>query len=81
MGYSYVSSLKGSFQHEYTGDRVKEDLINYAMRMSQPAVQRISRGNSIEYLKESHPVFFGFIGKQEGLLWVIIISNLHNYIP
>lgn len=79
--YPTILFLKGSFQHEYTGDRVKEDLINYAMRMSQPAVQRISRGNSIEYLKESHPVFFGFIGKQEGLLWEMFTIHAEKYQP
>lgn len=64
-------SLKGSYVHEYTGDRVKEDMINYALRMSQPAIQKVSHADSIGYLKESHPVFFGYIGKQQGPLWVI----------
>lgn len=52
------------------GDRQKDDMVNYATRMSQPAVQRISQGDSIGYLKETHPVFFGFVGKPQGYLWV-----------
>lgn len=46
-------------------------MINYALRMSQPAIQKVSHADSIGYLKESHPVFFGYIGKQQGPLWVI----------
>lgn len=65
-------SIKGPYRHEYTGDRVKEEMVNYALRMSQPAVQKVSHADSIGYLKENHPVFFGYIGKQHGPLWVSV---------
>lgn len=45
-------------------------MVNYAMRMAQPAVQRLSHADSFGYLKETHNVFFGYVGKQQGLLWV-----------
>lgn len=63
-------SIKGSFRHEYTGERQKEEMVNYAMRMSQPAVQRLSHIDSFSDIKDSHSVFFGYIGKQQGPLWV-----------
>lgn len=45
-------------------------MVNYALRMSQSAVQRLTQADSLGDLKESHPVFFGFVGKQQGSLWV-----------
>lgn len=65
-----IHSIKGSFQHEYNGERVKEEMVNYAMRMAHPAVQKVSHADSIGYLKENHNVFFGYVGKQHGPLWV-----------
>lgn len=69
---SFLHSIKGPYRHEYIGERVKEDMVNYALRMSQPAVQRLSQADSLGYLKETHPVFFGYVGKQQGPLWVIL---------
>lgn len=65
-----IFSLKGPLQHEYIGDRIKDEMVNYAMRMSQPAVQRLSHMDTIGYLKEAHSIFFVYIGKQSGHLWV-----------
>lgn len=67
---NFTYSIKGSFLHEYQGDREKEEMVNYALRMSQSAVQRLTHADSLGDLKESHPVFFGFTGKQQGPLWV-----------
>lgn len=55
---------------------MKDDMVNYAVRMSQPAVQRVTQADSFGYLKETHPIFFGFVGKQQGPLWV----NSYTYI-
>ncbi|CAH2981357.1 unnamed protein product [Chilo suppressalis] len=79
--YPTIMFLKGSFQHEYTGDRVKEDMVNYALRMSQPAIQKVSQADSLGYLKETHPVFFGYIGKQQGPLWESFTFNAQKYQP
>lgn len=69
-GNNFTYSIKGSFLHEYQGEREKEEMVNYALRMSQSAVQRLTHADSLGDLKESHPVFFGFVGKQQGPLWV-----------
>ncbi|GBP19903.1 Protein disulfide-isomerase TMX3 [Eumeta japonica] len=49
--------------------------------MSQPAVQRVTHGNSINYLKETHPIFFGYIGKETGPLWEIYSNHAEKYQP
>lgn len=68
--FIYFNSIKGSFRHEYLGDRVTDEMVNYAMRMSQPAIQKVSSADSLGYLKEAHSVFFGYVGVQKGPLWV-----------
>lgn len=67
---NFISSIKGSFLHEYQGEREKEEMVNYALRMSQSAVQRLTHADGLGDLKELHPVFFGFVGKQQGSVWV-----------
>ncbi|KAG6444841.1 protein disulfide-isomerase TMX3 [Manduca sexta] len=79
--YPTIIFIKGTFQHEYKGERAKEDMVHYAMRMSQPAIQRVSHADSLGYLKEAHSVFFGFVGKQHGPLWDMFAIHAEKYQP
>lgn len=79
--YPTIIFLKGAFQHEYTGERAKEDMVNYALRMSQPAIQKVSHADSLGYIKETHPVFFGYVGKQHGPLWDMFSLHADKYQP
>ncbi|XP_059053965.1 protein disulfide-isomerase TMX3-like [Achroia grisella] len=79
--YPTILFIKGSFHHEYNGERLKEEMVNYALRMSQPAIQKLSHAESIGYLKDVHPVFFGYIGKQQGLLWEMYTLYAEKYQP
>ncbi|XP_013190883.1 protein disulfide-isomerase TMX3 [Amyelois transitella] len=79
--YPTILFIKGSFQHEYNGDRVKEEMVNYALRMSQPAIQKVSQEDSIGYLKETHSIFFGYVGKQAGPLWDMYANHAEKYQP
>ncbi|CAH2239311.1 protein disulfide-isomerase TMX3 [Pararge aegeria] len=77
--YPTIMFLKGSFWHQYTGERLKDDMVNYAMRMVQPAVQKVSHADSLGYLKENHNIFFGYVGKQQGLLWEMYSTHAEKY--
>ncbi|KAJ8713535.1 hypothetical protein PYW07_013905 [Mythimna separata] len=79
--YPTIMFIKGPYRHEYVGERVKDEMVNYALRMSQPAVQRLSQADSLGYLKETHPVFFGFVGKQQGPLWEMFTQHAEKYQP
>ncbi|XP_014368865.2 protein disulfide-isomerase TMX3 [Papilio machaon] len=79
--YPTIMFIKGSLQHEYTGEREKDDMVKYAMRMAQPAVQRVTHADSIGYLKESHNIFFGYVGKTEGILWEMFALHAEKYQP
>lgn len=76
-----IMFIKGQQHHEYLGEREKEEMVAYAMRMSQPAVQMLSPTDSIGYLKESHPVFFGYVGKPQGPLWATFNLHAEKYQP
>jgi thioredoxin domain-containing protein 10 len=62
--------LKGEFQYTFKGDRTKEEIVNFALRVSGPPVQQITRSESLENLKASNPLFFVYVGDHEGSLWV-----------
>lgn len=66
---SLFFSIKGHQEFIYNGDRTKEELLPYATRMSGPPVQQVTRSESVDMLKSNNPIFFSFVGKQEGLLW------------
>ncbi|XP_047534884.1 protein disulfide-isomerase TMX3-like [Vanessa atalanta] len=77
--YPTIMFIKGEFRHVYSGERVEDDMVNYAMRMAQPAVQKVSHADSLGYLKETHNVFFGYIGKQHGPLWEMFSVHAEKY--
>lgn len=63
-------SLKGSLKHEFAGEQTKEELVNYAMRMSGPSVLLVTKPHTVNEIKENNPIFFGYVGQQTGNLWV-----------
>lgn len=67
--FSYCFSVKGDREFTYSGDRDKEELIHFVMRLSGPPVQQVTRVDSIELLKTNNPIFFTYVGKQESVLW------------
>nr|XP_014095597.1 protein disulfide-isomerase TMX3 [Bactrocera oleae] len=77
--YPTIMFIKGSAKYVYNGDRVKEELVDYALRMSGPPVQLVTRAESIDMLKGSHTIFFIFIGQQEGVMWESYYAAAENY--
>lgn len=66
-----VGSVSGDKEHTFSGDRTKEDIVKFALRMSGPAVQQISRPESLEHLKSHTALFFMYVGAQDGALWTL----------
>ncbi|XP_055687912.1 protein disulfide-isomerase TMX3 [Lutzomyia longipalpis] len=73
--------MKDGLEFVYNGERTKEELIHFVMRMSGPPVQLVTRTDSVDMLKASHPIFFSYIGKQEGLLWDTYASVAEVFQP
>lgn len=62
-------SIKGEEEFIFNGDRTKEDIVNFAIRMSSPPVQDITRPESMTNLKLNNNLFFVYVGQRDGLLW------------
>lgn len=72
-------SIKGHQEYIYTGDRIKEELIPYALRMSGPPVQQVTLVESVDTIKSQNPIFFVFVGRQVGILWDTYHSIAENF--
>lgn len=51
------------------------------MRMSGPPVQQVTRVESVDILKQNNPVFFTYIGGQDGALWDTFYNVAEVYQP
>lgn len=80
-GYPTIMFIKGDQEFVYSGDRTKDDLINYVLRMSGPPVQLVTRPESIDMLKGAHSIFFMYVGQQDGTLWDTYYAAAENYQP
>lgn len=63
-------SMKGDAEFTYNGDRTKEEIMKFALRVSGPPVQSIQRPESLDNLKGTQDHFFVYVGTQTGPLWV-----------
>lgn len=65
----------------YNGDRTREELVNFALRMSGPPVQEIQTENHMDILKNSNAIFFMYVGKHSGPLWKTYQSVAQHFQP
>lgn len=61
--------MRGNDEFVYNGERTKDELVHFVIRMSGPPVQQVTRPESFEILKSNNPIFFIYVGKQAGNLW------------
>uniref|UniRef100_A0A1A9V5V3 Thioredoxin domain-containing protein n=1 Tax=Glossina austeni TaxID=7395 RepID=A0A1A9V5V3_GLOAU len=77
--YPTIMFIKGNMEFTYHGDRSRDELVDYALRMSGPPVQLVTRTESVDMLKGSHTIFFMFVGLQEGIVWDTYYAAAENY--
>ncbi|XP_060520991.1 protein disulfide-isomerase TMX3 [Cylas formicarius] len=68
-GYPTIKFVKPDGDHTYHGDRTRDELVNYAIRMSGPPVQEVTRPESFNGIKRDNRLFFMYVGAREGPLW------------
>ncbi|XP_017863895.1 PREDICTED: protein disulfide-isomerase TMX3 [Drosophila arizonae] len=78
-GYPTIMFIKGNMEFNYNGDRSKDELVDYALRMSGPPVQLVTRTDSVDMLKGSHTIFFMFVGPQQGVVWDTYYAAAEGY--
>uniref|UniRef100_A0A1B6MT86 Thioredoxin domain-containing protein n=2 Tax=Graphocephala atropunctata TaxID=36148 RepID=A0A1B6MT86_9HEMI len=81
-GFPTIMFLKGDMAtHTYYGDRTKEEIINFAMRVSGPPVKPITRPDSLDTLKSGNQLFFVYVGEYEGPLWETYYQVAETFQP
>lgn len=74
-------SIKGEQEFIYNGDRVREDLLSFAYRMSGPPVQQVTQIDSFEMLKSQNELFFTYVGQRNGSLWNMYYAVAEHFQP
>lgn len=76
-----IFSIKSDQDHTFVGDRIKEDIVNFALRMSGPPVQQVTKMESMDNLKTHNALFFMYVGPQDGHLWDIYNQVAEQFQP
>lgn len=66
---NFIFSIKGDQEYIYNGDRIRDDMLAFAYRMSGPPVQQITKVESFDRLKIQNELFFSYVGPRNGSLW------------
>lgn len=54
----------------YHGDRTREEIVKFALRLSGPPVQEITKSQSFDTIKRDRDLYFLYVGDKAGVLWV-----------
>ena len=72
-------SIKGDRVFEYEGDRTRDDIVNFALRVMGPSVTPLNTIGDFDEAKRRSELFFMFSGESEGSEWVSILKIKLNY--
>lgn len=61
--------MLGDEQHIFTGEKNTEEIVNFAIRLSGPPVEHVTRPESLANIKNMNQLFFMYVGDREGALW------------
>lgn len=70
-------SLKGDQRYVYEGDRTREEIVKFALRLSGPPVQEITKTQSFDTIKRERDLYFLYVGERSGVFWV---SSFRNFV-
>merc|ERR1712226_664868 len=68
-GFPTILFIKGDRVFEYEGDRTRDDIVNFALRVMGPAVTQLNTIGDFEEAKKRTELFFMFSGVSEGSEW------------
>lgn len=54
----------------YHGDRTRDEIVKFALRVSGPPVQEITKTQSFDTIKKERDLYFLYVGERSGSLWV-----------
>ncbi|XP_066992265.1 protein disulfide-isomerase TMX3 isoform X2 [Anabrus simplex] len=68
-GFPTISFLKDDEYFIFKGDRTKEEIINFALRLSGPPVKPIMKADNIGHLMVTNSLWFLYVGPPVGPYW------------
>ncbi|XP_045430907.1 protein disulfide-isomerase TMX3 isoform X4 [Pipistrellus kuhlii] len=66
-GYPTIKLLKGDLAYNYRGPRTKDDIIEFAHRVSGALIRPLPSQQMFEHVRKRHRVFFVYIGGESTL--------------
>lgn len=67
----FFFSIKGNdAEFVYNGDRVTEDIVHFALRVSNPPVRKLKDKDMLDQLIKDSNIFFTYLGEPTDDLWV-----------
>ncbi|XP_060949573.1 protein disulfide-isomerase TMX3-like [Limanda limanda] len=66
-GYPTIKLLKGDLAYNYKGPRTKDDIVEFANRVSGPAVRPLPSKQMFEHMMKRHDVLFLYVGGESPL--------------
>lgn len=75
QGFPTIKFIKGNEDFTFDGDRTKEDIVNFGIRLSGPPVQELTRTDSMNNIKALHSLFFMYVGPHVGPLWDVYYAT------
>ncbi|KAK6630954.1 hypothetical protein RUM44_003126 [Polyplax serrata] len=80
-GYPTIIFIKGNLEFTFRGDRNKDEMVNFALRLSGPPVQRITKSESITHLQAVNDLYFVYVGENDGPVWDTYFSVAEKFQP
>ncbi|XP_068222319.1 protein disulfide-isomerase TMX3 isoform X2 [Palaemon carinicauda] len=80
-GFPTIMYVKGDERHTYKGERAKEDIVGYTIRMSRSPVQTLASPQHLRDTVAQGDLFFTFVGTREGHLWEVYKEIAEEYRP
>ncbi|ELK11117.1 Protein disulfide-isomerase TMX3 [Pteropus alecto] len=66
-GYPTIKLLKGDLAYNYRGPRTKDDIIEFAHRVSGALIRPLPSAQMFEHVRKRHRVFFVYVGGESPL--------------
>ncbi|GLH03080.1 Protein disulfide-isomerase [Gryllus bimaculatus] len=80
-GFPTIMFLKDDVHFTFRGDRTKDEIVNFALRVSGPPVQHITKLESLDNIKANNPLFFLYVGDSSGSLWEVYSEVAEKFQP
>ncbi|XP_012274366.1 protein disulfide-isomerase TMX3 isoform X2 [Orussus abietinus] len=80
-GFPTILFLKGDQEFVYNGDRTRDEIVKFALRLTGPPVQEITKTQSFEILKRDRDLYFLYVGETSGPLWELYHKTAELFQP